>query len=109
MDLFAQLKTDKILHVTLATRWADEKSRMAEVVATKLCQLSMEVAIAEGSIGAIKTEAVSFNLSRWMTELGFTTFNWFHMPALQHPDGSYPLAEIQMGVHRTARLLARNL
>ena len=107
INLFDCYNTDKILHLERVAVSRDF-SRLG--LASELYKLSIEIAKSVGA-GAIVTEAVSEFAQAAARKFGLQTWKEIVYEEFELQDGSRPYATSieELGVHRTAKLMARSL
>lgn len=105
-DLHEKYETNRILHLCMI---AVSEQHCGEGLATKLNELSMDLAI-QGGAGAIKTEAVSEYAAKSVAKLGFTVISSIDYATFEF-NGTKPFADNAdlLAEHPTARLMARRL
>ena len=106
IDLFALLETDRFFHLGDLTVSCDYAR---QGLATKLYQLSLEIAVKLG-VPAAKTYAASTYTAKLAAKLGFSTFNTVDYATLEHkgtmPFTKYPDVLVD---HPSVLLMARRL
>lgn len=104
IDLYSLLETDRILHLAMLAVAPDYGQHG---IGTRLYQLSMDVAIANGA-GGMKVEAASVYVVQLAKKLGFKTHKTINTVDTEFL-GIKPLAGVDLGEHRYGVLMARRL
>lgn len=102
-DLYALYKTDRILHLGNASVRRDYQGQKLIGMRNATCRALFAKIAHANQIGAMMVEGINHYAA---SEKCWQLVHTFHFETFQLPDGTRPLAEVDLGVHRTARLLA---
>jgi len=102
MDLFDRYKTDRIMHYWFGAVRKDYRGQTVIGSSPSYWALNAEIALAN-KVGACRGTAFNNYAAR---DKNWETIRSIDFKDFQLPDGSRPLAGVDLGIHRTARLIA---
>lgn len=103
LDLYDLYQTDRILHIWFTAVREDYRSQRLTGFANATCSALFANMAHDNNIGAIRAVAFSHFSS---TEKCWKLIRTIDYDTFQLPDGTRPFAGVELGVHRTARLMA---
>lgn len=110
VNLYERYGTDTILSIKFGAVRKDYRGERVILYSKAYLALEAEI-IAKYGAGAIRAQAFShfFNLAATATGKNWETIKTIDYNTFEMPDGTRPLAGVDLGVHRSVRLFAARL